>query len=79
MARVSVVRGFLGDMLRSRSELVAENALLRQQLIVAMRGTKKSRLAAHERGLVATLTRLLPRLRDAVLLVGGTSHRAWGA
>lgn len=42
-------------------ELIAENALLRQQVIVATRCAKKPRFAAHERGLIATLTRLVPR------------------
>lgn len=76
-ARVSVVRGLLHDAVRSRSELVAENALLRQQLIVAMRRVKKPRFAAHERGLIATLTRLLPRLRNAVLLVKPETVLRW--
>jgi putative transposase len=76
-SRVSAVRGLLRDVVRSRSELIAENALLRQQLIVAMRCAKKPRFAAHERGLIATLTRLAPRWGDALLLVKPETILRW--
>jgi len=42
--------GALKDLTRSRSELVAENALLRQQLIVASRRVKRPEFKPHERG-----------------------------
>ena len=63
-----VVLGLLRDVTRSREELVAENILLRQQLIVAARASKRPKFAAHERGMLLLLARLLPRWRDAVLL-----------
>ena len=44
--------GALKDLTRSRSELIAENALLRQQLIVASRKVKRPQFKPHERGLV---------------------------
>jgi hypothetical protein len=37
----SLVVGLAGDLTRSRAELLAENALLRQQLIVAARAVKR--------------------------------------
>jgi hypothetical protein len=37
----SLVGGLLRDVVRSRQELIAENTLLRQQLIVAARAVKK--------------------------------------
>jgi len=37
----SVAGGFIADLTRSRTELIAENALLRQQLIVASRRVKR--------------------------------------
>ena len=36
-----VVGGFIGDAARTRAELLAENAMLRQQLIVAARAVKR--------------------------------------
>ena len=49
---VSVVGGLLRDVTRTRDELIAENMLLRQQLIVTARTAKQPRFAAHERGLL---------------------------
>jgi malonyl CoA-acyl carrier protein transacylase len=41
------------DLVRSRSELVAENALLRQQLIVLARSVTRPRIARTDRPLAA--------------------------
>ena len=41
--------GILSDQTRSRSDLIAENALLRQQLIVLHRQVKRPRLTRRER------------------------------
>jgi putative transposase len=65
------------DVTRSRGELVAENILLRQQLIVAARASKRPKFAAHERGMLVLLARLLPRWRDAVLLVKPETILRW--
>jgi putative transposase len=43
-ARSNMVTGTLADRPRSRAELLAENALLRRQLIVLYRRTKTPRL-----------------------------------
>jgi transposase InsO family protein len=72
-----VVLGLLRDLTRSRTQLVAENALLRQQLIIAARTTKRPSLAAHERGLLVLLARLVPRWWDAVLLVKPATILRW--
>jgi hypothetical protein len=40
-----LVTGILSDMTRSRADLIAENAILRQQLIVLNRQVKRPRLA----------------------------------
>jgi hypothetical protein len=66
---VPLVTGVVGDLLRSRRELITENALLRQQLIVASRKVKRPAFQPHERGLLVLLARLVPRRRDALLLV----------
>lgn len=66
---IGVVGGLIADATRSRSELIAQNALLRQELIVASRKIKRPALRAHECGLVVLLAKLLPRWRNALLLV----------
>ena len=58
-------------------ELIAENTLLRQQLIVAARTVKKPRFAAHERGLLVSLARLVPRWREALLVVKPDTILRW--
>src|SRR5258708_40333877 len=47
--RPNLVTGTLADLPRNRAELLAENALLRQQLIVLRRNTKTPRLTWRER------------------------------
>ena len=48
-ARPNLVTGTLADLPRRRAELLAENVLLRQQLIVLGRNRKTSRLTWRER------------------------------
>jgi transposase InsO family protein len=72
-----MVVGFLLDATRSREELLAENALLRQQLIVAARRAARPKFAAHERSLLVLLARLVPRWREAVLLVKPETILRW--
>jgi hypothetical protein len=64
----SIVGGLATDLLRTRAELVAENALLRQQLVVVARRVKRPIFRRHERAAVALLTAALPRWKDALLL-----------
>jgi hypothetical protein len=47
-----LVAGFAMDLTRSRKELLAENAFLRQQLIVASRRVKRARLPVTLTGTV---------------------------
>jgi hypothetical protein len=72
-----LVAGLAGDLIRSRKQLVAENMLLRQQLMVAARTTKRAQLVAHERGLIVLLARLVPRWREAMLLVRPETILRW--
>ena len=51
----SLVLGAAADLVRGKPELVAENALLRQQLIVLARSTRRPRLAWSDRGLLVLL------------------------
>jgi putative transposase len=72
-----LVAGVAGDLVRSRQELMAENTLLRQQLIVASRTVNRPKLQPHERGLLVLLARLVPRWRDALLLVKPETVLRW--
>ena len=62
-----VERGLLADLLRTKRQLLAENAFLRQQLLVAARGAKKPRFRASERALLVTLSAMFSHGRDALL------------
>jgi hypothetical protein len=72
-----VAGGLIADLTRSRSELIAENVLLRQQLIVASRGVKRPGFRGYERGLLVLLARVLPRWRAALLLVKPETVLRW--
>jgi transposase InsO family protein len=72
-----LVGGLVRDAVRSRDELIAENTLLRQQLLVAARTVKKSRFTRCERGLFLILARLVPRWREALLLVKPDTILRW--
>ncbi len=72
-----VFAGLIADVARSRTELLLENALLRQQLIVASRKVKRPIFRAHERGFVVLLARLLPHWRNALLLVKPDTVLRW--
>ena len=72
-----LVTGLAVDLTRSRNELLAENALLRQQLIVASRGVKRPTFRPHERGLLVMLSRLAHNWRATVLLVKPDTILRW--
>jgi transposase InsO family protein len=72
-----VTSGFIADLSRSRAELITENALLRQQLIVASRSVKRPSFRGHERGVLVLLGRLLPQWRHALLLVKPETVLRW--
>ena len=61
--------GAARDAVRPRSELIAENALLRQQLIVIRRKIKRPPLDDGDRILLVLLARLNKAWRDALHLV----------
>ncbi|MGO9836822.1 MAG: helix-turn-helix domain-containing protein [Polyangiaceae bacterium] len=72
-----VAGGFIADLTRSRAELVTENALLRQQLIVAARAVKRPAFRVHERGLLVLLASLHRQWRRALLLVKPETVLRW--
>jgi hypothetical protein len=65
----SLVLGTVADLTRGRSELVMENAFLRQQVIVLSREKKRPPLTNQDRRLLVLLARLLPSWKDALLIV----------
>jgi hypothetical protein len=65
----SQVLGVAADLVRSRSELVAENAFLRHQLIVLARSTKRPRLSRTDRPLLILLASRVRSWRQALLIV----------
>jgi hypothetical protein len=67
----------LGGLLHSRSELVAENALLRQQLIVLRRRTKRPRCTPLDRLLLVLPARQVRAWRRALLIVQPETLLHW--
>src|SRR5690348_940720 len=63
------VGGALTDLARTKVELVAENALLRQQLIVLRHQVRRPRLTPVDRRSLVLLARLVRRWRAALLIV----------
>src|SRR5438552_4460194 len=72
------VVGLAADVVRRRTGLVAENALLRQQLIVAQRKIAgRVRWAPWQRFTMGLAARLAPAWRDAPLLVQPATILRW--
>ena len=67
----------VADLFRSKPELVAENALLRQQLIVLNRQVKKPRFNSFDWKILVLLSRLNRSWRDAVLIVKPQTILRW--
>jgi hypothetical protein len=65
----SLVLGTLTDLPRSKSELVAENALLRKPLIVLRRQVKRPACAQTDRMLLVLLARMVRIWKQALFIV----------
>jgi hypothetical protein len=76
-ARPNLVTGTLADLPRSRAELLAENALLRQQLIVVGRRTKTPRLTSQERLSLVFLARWVPKWKQVLQIVQPDTLLRW--
>jgi hypothetical protein len=68
-ARPNLVAGTLADLSRVRAELLAENAPLRQQLIVLRRRTKTPRLTWRERLSLLVLARWVPNWKQVLQMI----------
>ena len=69
--------GLMADLTRSKRELLAENALLRQQLIVARRQFNRPKLTPRDRLRLLLLARLAKYWRDTILLVKPDTVLRW--
>jgi putative transposase len=67
----------LTDLSRSKSELVAENALLRQQLIILRRQVKRPACTKTDRMLLVLLTRLVRTWQQALMIVQPDTVLRW--
>ena len=67
--RTSLPLSTLTDLGRSKSQLIAENALLRQQLIILRREVKRPTFTRTDRMLLVLLARLVRTWQQALLIV----------
>ena len=79
---VSPLIGTIADLVRSKPQLVAENLLLRQQLIVLNRSGERPRCTRADRVLFVVLASNVQHWREALLIVRPETvlrwHRAGG-
>jgi putative transposase len=76
-AASSVVLSGVQNLARSKPQLVAENALLRQQLIVLHRTIKRPRCTNTDRALLVLLTSRVRAWKDAMLIVKPDTILRW--
>ena len=73
----SLVLGTLADMTRGKSELLAENALLRHQLIILRRQVKHPVYLKNDRFLLVVLARIVRTWKQALFLVQPETLLRW--
>jgi putative transposase len=73
----SLMPGMLTDLTRSKSELVAENALLRQQLIILRRQVKRPVCTKPDRMLLVFLARMVRTWKQALFIVQPETLLRW--
>jgi len=73
----SLPLGTLADLGRSKSELIAENALLRQQLIVLKRQVKRPVCTKADRVLLVLLARVVRAWKQALIIVQPETLLRW--
>jgi putative transposase len=76
-ATLSLISGVLSDLTRSRSDLIVENALLRQQLIVLNRQVKRPLLTRRDRFLLVLLARFSRFWKQALHIVQPDTLLRW--
>jgi putative transposase len=73
----SLLLGTLADLGRSQSQLIAENALLRQQLIILSRQVKRPAYRKADRMLLVLLARLVRTWKQALFIVQPDTLLRW--
>jgi putative transposase len=73
----SLLLGTLTDFARSKSELAAENALLRQQLIILRRQVKRPACTKSDRMLLVLLARMVRTWKQALFIVQPETLLRW--
>ncbi len=76
-ATTSLLLGTLTDLARGKSELIAENALLRQQLIILHRQIKRPAYQKTDRLLLVLLARMVRTWKQALFLVQPETLLRW--
>src|SRR5215469_18814449 len=75
--RTSLPLDTLTDLGRSKSELIAENALLRHQLIILRREVKQTSISRTDRILLVLLARLVRTWQQALFIVQPDTLLRW--
>ena len=73
----SVAVGSLRDLVRTKPQLITENALLRQQLIVLNRSVKRPCLTSTDRSLLVLLASRVRAWKDALLIIQPDTLLRW--
>jgi hypothetical protein len=76
-AKANPVAGTLTDLTRSKSELIAENMFLRQQLIVLERQVVRPQLRQRDRVVLVMLASRVQLWRDALHIVKPDTLTRW--
>ena len=76
-AKRSQVMSVVSDLKRSKSELIAENLFLRQQLIVVERQVVRPKLTQHDRRVLVLLASRIQGWREALVVVKPDSLLRW--
>src|SRR5919199_86808 len=76
-AAAPLLTGALADLARTKPELLAENAILRQQLLILRRQVKRPRCTQLDRALLVLLASRLRTWRQALLLVQPDTLLRW--
>jgi putative transposase len=72
-----LIVGTLADVTRSKGKLIAENALLRQQVIILLRQVRTFHLTQQDRGVLVMLARWVRRWKDALAIVKPNTLLGW--
>ena len=76
-SNTSLTLGTVTDLVRTKSELVAENALLRQQLVILRRQVKRPVCAKTDRMLLVLLVRMVRTWKQALFIVQPETLLRW--